>query len=71
MRIVGCPVCQKMSRYDGNAHRPFCSLECKQRDLGNWATEKYKVAGEGAGQSGGEGSVEEGNVGGGEGDEES
>ena len=23
---------------------PFCSARCRERDLGNWAMEKYKVA---------------------------
>jgi uncharacterized protein len=26
-----------------NRHRPFCSERCKLFDLGDWATEKYRV----------------------------
>ena len=27
-----------------NAEFPFCSERCRQRDLGNWAAEKYVVS---------------------------
>jgi endogenous inhibitor of DNA gyrase (YacG/DUF329 family) len=27
-----------------NADFPFCSERCRDRDLGNWATEKYVVS---------------------------
>jgi endogenous inhibitor of DNA gyrase (YacG/DUF329 family) len=27
-----------------NAEFPFCSERCRERDLGNWATEKYVVS---------------------------
>lgn len=29
-----------------NKYRPFCSERCKLMDLGQWATERYRVAGE-------------------------
>ena len=31
-------------RFRHDADFPFCSERCRQRDLGNWATEKYKVS---------------------------
>jgi endogenous inhibitor of DNA gyrase (YacG/DUF329 family) len=33
-------------RWEGNPYRPFCSGRCKLRDLGNWADERYRIAGE-------------------------
>jgi endogenous inhibitor of DNA gyrase (YacG/DUF329 family) len=41
-----CPACGKASTWLGNAHRPFCSDRCRTIDLGNWATERYRVAGQ-------------------------
>ncbi len=42
--IVKCPVCNKEVEWiDKNTYRPFCSLRCKQVDLGAWADEKYRV----------------------------
>jgi len=38
-----CPVCKKTVLWEGNVFRPFCSDVCRQRDLGNWATESYRV----------------------------
>jgi hypothetical protein len=29
---------------DTNAEFPFCSERCRDRDLGNWASEKYVVS---------------------------
>jgi endogenous inhibitor of DNA gyrase (YacG/DUF329 family) len=40
---VRCPACRGWARWQENPNRPFCSPECKQRDLGNWATEKYRI----------------------------
>lgn len=42
-RVVPCPACRRASPWEGNPHRPFCSADCKQRDLGKWATESYRV----------------------------
>jgi uncharacterized protein len=30
--------------WEGNSFRPFCSERCKLIDLGNWASERYRVA---------------------------
>ena len=40
---VPCPSCKKMSPWQGNAFRPFCSERCKLIDLGAWASEKFAV----------------------------
>jgi endogenous inhibitor of DNA gyrase (YacG/DUF329 family) len=43
-RIVACPTCGKdVAWRPENTWRPFCSERCKLIDLGEWATEKYKV----------------------------
>ncbi|MCL2760556.1 MAG: DNA gyrase inhibitor YacG [Desulfuromonadales bacterium] len=42
-RIVKCPTCHKMSKWEDNPFRPFCSERCKLIDLGNWADEEYRV----------------------------
>lgn len=44
-RIVSCPSCgQSASWTTANRFRPFCSERCKLIDLGQWATEQYRVA---------------------------
>ncbi|MDB5822668.1 MAG: yacG [Herminiimonas sp.] len=44
--IVNCPTCaKKVAWTEQNEHRPFCSLRCKQIDLGAWAEEKYVIPG--------------------------
>ena len=45
MKVV-CPVCRATVVWEGNVYRPFCSEACKSRDLGNWATERYRLAGD-------------------------
>jgi len=39
-----CPICKQPTDSDTNSEFPFCSAACRERDLGNWAMEKYKVA---------------------------
>lgn len=42
-----CPNCGKTNVWTPeNKFRPFCSERCKMIDLGAWAAEDYKVAGE-------------------------
>ena len=43
-RMVNCPRCGTATPWsEANAYRPFCSERCKLIDLGEWATEKYRV----------------------------
>jgi hypothetical protein len=43
-KIVACPTCGKEVEWrPENKWRPFCGERCKMIDLGEWATEKYKV----------------------------
>ncbi len=45
--LVNCPVCGRGLLWDArNKYRPFCSERCKLMDLGQWAAERYRVAGE-------------------------
>jgi endogenous inhibitor of DNA gyrase (YacG/DUF329 family) len=39
-----CPICKQPVDSETTEEFPFCSAHCRERDLGNWATEKYKVA---------------------------
>ena len=43
-RTVSCPICAKAAVYaPSNRFRPFCSERCRLIDLGQWATESYRV----------------------------
>lgn len=43
-RIVACPNCGAQAPWNpDNRFRPFCSERCKLIDLGQWATEAYRV----------------------------
>ncbi len=41
-----CPTCRKPVARDDNPFRPFCSERCQVVDLGNWASDRYRVPGE-------------------------
>jgi hypothetical protein len=40
-----CPICGKEVAPEDPC-MPFCSDRCRTIDLGNWASEKYKIEGE-------------------------
>ena len=41
---VACPQCGKEAVWSSeNRYRPFCSERCKLIDLGQWATESYRI----------------------------
>ena len=43
---VACPACGKLSSFTpANPYRPFCSERCKVIDLGAWASDEYRIAG--------------------------
>ena len=43
-RQIKCPHCGRLTIYSlKNSARPFCSDRCKLIDLGEWASESYKV----------------------------
>jgi endogenous inhibitor of DNA gyrase (YacG/DUF329 family) len=39
-----CPICKVETDSAVHGDFPFCSERCRDRDLGNWATEKYVVS---------------------------
>jgi endogenous inhibitor of DNA gyrase (YacG/DUF329 family) len=41
---IRCPACGIETSYADNINRPFCSKECKNRDLLNWTDETYKIS---------------------------
>ena len=44
---VKCPECGNEAEFSPkNEHRPFCSRRCQLLDLGAWASEDRKIAGE-------------------------
>lgn len=44
--LVNCPACGREVLWEPrNRYRPFCSERCKLMDLGQWAAERYRVAG--------------------------
>jgi uncharacterized protein len=50
-----CPACKKPTAWEGNPFRPFCSERCKLLDLGDWATERYRIpTAQGGEEAGGE-----------------
>ncbi|NCW25842.1 MAG: DNA gyrase inhibitor YacG [Betaproteobacteria bacterium] len=44
---IACPRCARDTVYGpGNRFRPFCSERCKLNDLGDWASERYRLPGD-------------------------
>lgn len=42
--VVSCPTCAKPVPWGAQSpYRPFCCARCKLIDLGQWATEQYRV----------------------------
>lgn len=47
MPTVACPTCGKPVTWNASARwRPFCSERCKLIDLGEWMSERHRIAGE-------------------------
>lgn len=43
-RQVKCPQCGRLTLYTvENPFRPFCSERCRLIDLGEWASESYRI----------------------------
>ena len=42
---IKCPICKKVTTWEENPHRPFCSERCKLTDLGKWASGDYRIEG--------------------------
>jgi len=42
--IINCPQCGEYVEWTAsNRFRPFCSERCKLLDLGQWASESYRI----------------------------
>lgn len=39
-----CPICRTPTDSETGKDFPFCSERCRLTDLGNWASEKYRVS---------------------------
>jgi uncharacterized protein len=47
VRQVKCPACGKAVVWrESSRFRPFCSERCRTMDLGAWAAERHRIAGE-------------------------
>jgi len=46
VRSAPCPTCRRETAWQDNRFRPFCSDRCRVLDLGAWASEKYRIAGD-------------------------
>lgn len=44
MRIK-CPICKRVTTWEENPCKPFCSERCKLMDLGKWASGEYRIEG--------------------------
>ncbi len=46
-RIVKCPTCgMPVAWIETSRFRPFCSEHCRTMDLGDWAAERRRIAGD-------------------------
>ncbi|MBE8718395.1 DNA gyrase inhibitor YacG [Cellvibrio polysaccharolyticus] len=44
---LNCPICKKIVLWnDDFPFRPFCSDRCRLIDLGDWASESHRIAGD-------------------------
>jgi uncharacterized protein len=48
---LNCPHCAKLTEWENNQYRPFCSERCQLIDLGAWASDAYQIPTEDAPQS--------------------
>jgi hypothetical protein len=51
-KMVKCPQCRNLIVYSiENPFRPFCSERCRLIDLGEWASEGYRIPTQGTPES--------------------
>jgi uncharacterized protein len=42
---IHCPICKReLEAAEDFPYRPFCSIRCKQVDLGNWLNGEYRIS---------------------------
>ncbi len=44
MASARCPICREPTESEKNSDFPFCNERCRLLDLGNWASEKYRIS---------------------------
>lgn len=44
MPVRPCPLCKKLTAWEDNPWKPFCSERCRTRDLAAWSEESYRIA---------------------------
>ncbi len=42
-KMLRCPICDRPTRFEDEPLGPFCSERCRLIDLGEWASESYRV----------------------------
>lgn len=40
---IKCPQCKKLTEWENNPYKPFCSEKCKLIDLGFWIEGRYSL----------------------------
>lgn len=43
---IKCARCGKITEWENNPYRPFCSKQCKLADLDDWLEERYRIEGD-------------------------
>ncbi|MBK9163154.1 MAG: DNA gyrase inhibitor YacG [Acidobacteria bacterium] len=46
LKEIKCPTCGRMTAYEGNEFRPFCSERCRLLDFGAWIDEEFALPAE-------------------------
>jgi hypothetical protein len=46
LKTVKCPYCRKLTSWEDNPFRPFCSERCRMIDLGAWTGGEYRIPGD-------------------------
>lgn len=41
--IIMCPTCKKLTTWEENPDRPFCSRQCQRLDYKKWISEEFKI----------------------------
>lgn len=43
---IKCARCGRLTEWENNPFRPFCSERCKLADLDDWLEERYRIKGD-------------------------
>ncbi|MDD5350086.1 MAG: DNA gyrase inhibitor YacG [Chthoniobacteraceae bacterium] len=42
--LIRCPICGRENDFFAEPLGPFCTVRCKQVDLGKWLGEEYRIS---------------------------